>query len=82
MKTAAGVSINASAKTAAKPALSLFAKIAKFVDDLVVRYYYKGERLRPEVRERLEKSVEEAERGENLSPRFTNTEDAIKWLKS
>ena len=27
----------------------LFAKVAKFVDDLIVKYYYKGERLRSEI---------------------------------
>ena len=43
---------------------------------------HRGERLRPEVREELLKSVEDARQGKNLSPAFTNVEDMIKWLDS
>ena len=59
-----------------------FEKVAKFVDDLVVKYYYKGERLRPEVWEEMQQSMKEAEEGRNMSPRFTNTKDAGEWLNS
>ena len=59
-----------------------FEKVAKFVDDLVVKYYYKGERLRPEVRERLERAVEDTRQGKNLSPAFTDLDEAFEWLDS
>ena len=82
MKTAAGVKVGGGVKARQAPGVrALCKKVAKFVDDLIVKYYYKGERLRPEVRERIEKSMEDARQGKNLSPAFTNAEDAIKWLR-
>ena len=60
-----------------------FARVVKFFDGLIVRYYYKGERLRPEVREEIEQEIEDEKRGKSVpSPRFTTTEDAVNWLKS
>lgn len=38
--------------------------------------------LRPQVQERIAKHVEEARKGKNISPGFTNAEDAMKWLLS
>ena len=38
--------------------------------------------LKPEVKARLEKSIEEAKQGKNMSPTFTTVEDAAKWLES
>ena len=61
---------------------SLCRKIAKFVDDLILKYYYKGERLRPEVRAEMEKEIDDALQGKSVSPAFTNAKDMAKWLQS
>jgi len=39
-------------------------------------------RLKPEVVEELLKGSEEAKKGINVSPEFSDAKDAIKWLKS
>ena len=83
MKTSAGIKIGRGTKTGKVSRIrSLGKKIAKTIDDLIVRYYYKGERLRPEVRARIEKSIKDAEQGKNLSPGFTNAKDMSDWLNS
>ena len=43
---------------------------------------HRGERLRPEVREELRKSVEEVRQGKDTSPGFTDVDEAIRWLDS
>ena len=58
----------------------LFKRIAKFIDDLVVKYYYKGERLRPEVWERIQQAKKDAKGGKNVSPVFTDVNEAFDWL--
>ena len=43
---------------------------------------YRGERLRPEVLDRLDEEDEAERRGEDVySPAFTNVEDMRKWLR-
>lgn len=37
--------------------------------------------LRPEVKRELKKQLADARAGKNMSPAFTNVEDAIAWLK-
>ena len=82
MKTAVGVKVGESVFAKGLSWVRvLFRKVAKFVDDLIVKYYYKGERLRPEVWAEIQQSMKDAEEGKNLSPEFANTEDAIKWLR-
>ena len=82
MKTAAGIQVGGGVKAKRRAGVrSFFAKVAKFVDGLVVKYYYKGERLKPEVRAEMEKEIDDALQGKNVSPAFTNTEDAVKWLR-
>ena len=49
--------------------------------DLTFGLFHRGRRLRPEAQEELLESLEEARQGKGLSPAFTNTEDAIKWLR-
>ena len=39
-------------------------------------------RLRPAVKRRLRKAVDDHKKGKNISPRFDNVTDAIKWLRS
>jgi addiction module RelB/DinJ family antitoxin len=39
-------------------------------------------RLKPEVSVRLAQYVDEAQKGKNVSPAFTNVKDAMKWLNS
>ena len=83
MKTSAGIKIGRGTKAGQVSRIrSLGKKIAKTIDDLIVRYYYKGERLRPEVREELEQSVRDARQGKNVSPTFESAEEAIAWLES
>ena len=83
MKTSAGIKIGRGTKTGKVSRIrSLGKKIAKTIDDLIVRYYYKGERLRPEVWEELKKEIKETEEGKNLSPAFTDLDEAFKWLDS
>ena len=83
MKTSAGIKIGRGTKAGQVSRIrSLGKKIAKTIDDLIVRYYYKGERLRPEVREELEQSVRDARQGKNLSPGFTSAKEMSEWLKS
>jgi addiction module RelB/DinJ family antitoxin len=38
--------------------------------------------LKPEVAKRFAKHIAEAKQGKNISPAFTNVEDAIAWLKA
>ena len=59
-----------------------FKKMTKFIDALIVKYYYKGERLRPEVWTEIQQSMKDAEEGKNISPTFTNVDDMAKWLDS
>ena len=61
---------------------SVFAWFAWVWDRFVFHIIYRGERLRPEVREELRKSVEEVKQGKDTSPGFTNVDDAIRWLDS
>ena len=83
MKTSAGIKVGEGVKAKRRAGLrSLFARVAKFVDKLVVKYYYKGERLRPEVRAEMEKEIADARQGKNVSPVFTNADDLIEWLDS
>ena len=83
MKTSAGIKIGRGTKAGQVSRIrSLGKKIAKTIDDLIVRYYYKGERLRPEVRARIEKSIKDARQGKNVSPAFTDLDEAFKWLDS
>ena len=83
MKTSAGIKIGRGTKAGQVSRIrSLGKKIAKTIDDLIVRYYYKGERLRPEVWEELKKEMKETEEGKNLSPGFTNAKDMSDWLNS
>ena len=83
MKTSAGIKIGRGTKAGQVSRIrSLGKKIAKTIDDLIVRYYYKGERLRPEVWEELKKEIKETEEGKNLSPVFESAEEAIAWLES
>ena len=56
--------------------------IAQYFDSLIVRYYYKGERLRPEVWERIQRSIKDADEGKNLSPGFKSAEEMSAWLDS
>ena len=83
MKTSAvGMRVGGEVAKASKPFVLRvwFEKVAKFVDDLVVKYYYKGERLRPEVWAEIQQSMKDAEEGKNLSPEFTNVDDMFEWL--
>ena len=57
-------------------------RIAWLYDRFVFHIIYRGERLRPEVQEQLRKDVEDAEKGINVSPVFTNADDLITWLDS
>ena len=81
MKTVAGVSINASAKTAAKPALSLFAKIAKFVDDWLFVITTRGSGCDRRCGRDWKVGGGSGAGRESLAEIY-HTEDAIKWLKS
>ena len=57
--------------------------IAQYIDSLIVRYYYKGERLRPEVWEEIEQSRRDFANGrKNFSPEFTDIDSAFDWLDS
>lgn len=38
--------------------------------------------LRPEVKKELKKQLADARAGKNMSPSFSNVEDAIAWLKA
>ena len=38
--------------------------------------------LKPSVGKEILKRIKEAEEGKNVSPEFTNVEDAIKWLNA
>ena len=86
MKTSAvGMRVGGEVAKASKPFVLRvwFEKVAKFVDDLVVKYYYKGERLRPEIMAELEREDEEERQGKSVySPAFTNADDMIAWLDS
>ena len=83
MKTSAGIKIGRGTKAGQVSRIrSLGKKIAKTIDDLIVRYYYKGERLRPEVWEELKKEMKETEEGKNLSPGFTSAKEMSDWLNS
>ena len=61
---------------------SLCKKMVKFFDGLILKYYYRGERLRPEVRAEMEKDIADARQGRNVSPAFSNAKDMAKWLQS
>ena len=84
MKTSAATGIGGEVARAKKPFVLRvwFDRVAKFVDNLIVKYYYKGERLRPEVWAEIQQSMKDAEEGKNISPKFTNVDDMFKWLDS
>ena len=83
MKTTIGVQSDVGAEVRQLSwARSFFAKVAKFFDGLILKYYYKGERLRPEVRAEMEKEMDDALQGKNVSPVFTDVDEAFDWLDS
>lgn len=57
------------------------AYLHQFVRSKEVYFNIEGE-LKPEVKKRLNKLEEEARAGKNLSPKFDNVDDAIKYLNS
>ena len=61
---------------------TVISRIAWLYDRFVFHVIYRGERLRPEVAEQMKKSVEDAKKGINVSPKFTNTKDMMDWLNS
>ena len=61
---------------------SIFAWFAWVYDRFVFYVVYRGRRLRPEVKDRLERAIQETEQGKNMSPKFADVEDAIRWLDS
>ena len=60
----------------------VFAWFVWMYDRFVFWVIYRGRRLRPEVGEELLQDLEEVQSGRDTSPGFSNTEDAVKWLKS
>ena len=82
MKTAVGVQIGETKIKKPSWVRSVFGWFAWVYDRFDFWIIHRGRRLRPEVLERLEQAVKNTKQGKNISPKFSNVEDAIKWLDS
>jgi addiction module RelB/DinJ family antitoxin len=56
------------------------AYLHQFVRTKSVHFYVPEGELKPSAKRRLNRLAKEAREGKNLSPAFTNMEDAIGWL--
>ena len=83
METAIKAGVKMNTKTR-RPSFmrAIIARIAWVWDRFVFYVIYRGERLRPEVAERIERSIANAKNGKNISPTFKSGKDAIQWLKA
>lgn len=58
------------------------AYLHQFIRNKSVHFYVPEGELKPAAKRRLDRLAKEARAGKNLSPTFTNVEDAIAWLDS
>jgi len=88
MKTVLNVKTDVEVKKQAQElAKYLGVPLSTVVNAYLKEFIHSGEftlrrepQLRPEVAKRIEKAVEESKEGKNLSPAFSNVEDAMAWL--